>query len=252
VSHYFVSAVSSRRRSAERKYLTPPPSLIAAADAPAASGVLLLQPPPGPRRALHLPTRVRHTFVCYKSNSFYSHCLLHSHHCDFSEIWHSYLLLIHTIGSLATPPSRTESMDTPMDIALDMLRTRMLAIVPPPSSRKHSMAIAWFPHLRPRMAQRTLSGLLHSCYTVVTLLPHCCHTVVTRLLHGCYTVVTRLLHCCCTVVTPPHHLQPALECLLACRIFRGGEVDSGPQPGEVPASLRIHGAPPFSPTTLPV
>jgi hypothetical protein len=39
-------------------------------------------------------------------------------------------------------------------------------------------------------------GVLHCCYTVVTLLLHCCYTVVTLLLHCCYTVVTLLLHCC--------------------------------------------------------
>jgi hypothetical protein len=43
--------------------------------------------------------------------------------------------------------------------------------------------------------------LLHSCYTAVTLLLHCCYTVVTLLSHCCHTVVTLLLHCCYTVVT---------------------------------------------------
>jgi hypothetical protein len=40
---------------------------------------------------------------------------------------------------------------------------------------------------------RCTQGLLHCCYTVVTLLLHCCYTAVALLLHFCYTAAT-LLH----------------------------------------------------------
>jgi hypothetical protein len=68
--------------------------------------------------------------------------------------------------------------------------------------------------------------MLHSRYTVVTLLLHCCHTAVTLLSHCCYTVVTLLLPGDCTV-----------PCVLGCWAARN-QMKSGPPhpaPGAPPA-----------------